>query len=195
MPLTFVRAAAVVAVALTVALIAKDAVAQKPAPPIIIVVDLQKINREAAPTKSIRKQIGTYRDKYQKEFSDRDKTLRATNEQLQKQRPVLSPEAYTKKRRELEDYARNIQGHVQKIQRGLQRAQASSLSQVQERVIQIISKITAERGANLVLEKGFVVFTREGQNLDITKEVIARLNKELPTVQVCFWFPYTTRTM
>ena len=184
MPLTFVRAAAVVAVALTVALIAKDAVAQKPAPPIIIVVDLQKINREAAPTKSIRKQIGTYRDKYQKEFSDRDKTLRATNEQLQKQRPVLSPEAYTKKRRELEDYARSIQGHVQKIQRGLQRAQASSLSKVQERVIQIISKITAERGANLVLEKGFVVFTREGQNLDITKEVIARLNKELPTVQV-----------
>ena len=41
-----------------------------------------------------------------------------------------------------------------------------------------------ERGANIALDKNFVIFVRTDQNLDVTSEVLARLNKEIPDVTV-----------
>jgi Skp family chaperone for outer membrane proteins len=172
------------AVALALAGAAPVAVAQKPAAPVIIVVDLQKIQREATSTKNIREQIGAERQTYQGQIASMENDLRQKNQELQRQRAILSTEAFAQKRQELEQSAGEMQRNVQKIQRALQRAQANSLLVVQKKVLEIVSTLMAERGANLALEKNLVIFTREEQNLDVTDEVLARLNKQLPAVTV-----------
>lgn len=158
--------------------------AQKPAAPVIIVVDLRKIEREATSTESIRDQIGAKRKSYQEELARRENELRQEDQELQRQRSILSAEALAQKRQDLSRRLGELERDVQNIQRALQRARAGSLSVVQQKVLEIIAEIVVERGANFALDKNFVIYVRTEQNLDVTDEVLARLNKELPTVAV-----------
>lgn len=179
-----IRLALILVVGVAIAGAVRPAVAQKPAAPVIIVVDLRKIEREATSTKSIRKQIGVKRKSYQGKFAKRENELRQADQDLQRQRSILSAEALTQKREELRGRAGNLQRDVQKIQRALQRARDKSLALVRQKVLDIIAKMVVERGANIALDKNFVIYIRIDQNLDITNEVLARLNTEVPDVTV-----------
>lgn len=178
------RLAVVVVVGLAIAAGVRPALAQKPVAPVIIVVDLRKIERDANASKSIRKQIGTQRQRYQEQLAKMETELRNANQELQRQRAIVSAEAFAQKRRALEARANEMQRDVQKIQRGLQRARDDSLSKVRRKVLEIIAKLVTERGANIALNANIVIFTRNGQNLDVTDDVLARLNQQLPDVAV-----------
>jgi hypothetical protein len=56
------------------------------------------------------------------------------------------------------------------------------MTKVETTALQIISDIAAERKANLVVAKAAVLF--EASELDITQEVIKRLDVKLPQVQL-----------
>jgi Skp family chaperone for outer membrane proteins len=58
------------------------------------------------------------------------------------------------------------------------------LAVVRQKALEIIAKVVVERGANIALDKNFVIYIRTDQNLDVTKEVLARLNTEIPDVTV-----------
>ncbi len=179
-----IRLALILVVGVAIAGAVRPASAQKPAAPVIIVVDLSKIEREATSTKSIRAQIGAKRKSYQGQFAKRENELRQADKDLQRQRAILSAEALTQKRQELRQRAGELQRDVQNIQRSLQRARDKSMAVVRQKVLDIIAKMVVERGANIALDKNFVIYIRIDQNLDITKEVLARLNTEVPDVTV-----------
>ncbi len=179
-----IRLALILVVGVAIAGAVRPAAAQKPAAPVIIVVDLRKIEREAISTKSIRDQIGAKRKSYQGEFARRENELRQQDKDLQRQRAILSAEALAQKRQELRQRAGELQRDVQNIQRALQRARDKSLAVVRQKVLDIIALMVVERGANMALDKNFVIYVRIDQNLDVTKEVLARLDKEVPDVTV-----------
>ncbi len=178
------RVSVIVAVCFAIAGGARPTAAQKPTAPVIIVVDLRKIEREATATKSIREQIGAKRQSHQERLAAMENELRQANQELQRQRAILSAEAFAQKRQELEQRAGKMQREVQKIQRGLQRARGKAMSLVRKKMLEVVAKLVTERGANMALDKSFVIFTRDGQNLDVTGEVLARLNKVLPKTTV-----------
>ncbi|MFQ5954322.1 MAG: OmpH family outer membrane protein [Kiloniellales bacterium] len=178
------RLAVILLVGLAIAAGMRPAVAQKPAAPVIIVVDLRQIEREATSFRSVRDQIMAQRQSYQEQLANMESELRQANQELLRQRAIVSSEAYAQKRQELEQRAGEMQRDVQKIQRALQRARDSSLSIVRKKYLEIIGKVAVERGANLALDKNLVIYTVNGQNLDITAEVLARLNEQLPAVAV-----------
>jgi Skp family chaperone for outer membrane proteins len=160
----------------------QDAAAQKLPTTIAAVIDYQRILRDAAAARSIREQIEARRKTYQEEISKEEQRLHEADKEFAKQRSVLSPEAFAERRREFEQDVAEVQRKVQERRRELDRMSAAALNQVKEALIEIVTSIAEERGFNLVLPTSEVLFFSRA--LDLTEEVLAKLDARLPQVQL-----------
>jgi outer membrane protein len=169
------------AVAIVVAL-PLETRAQKLPTTVAAVIDYQRILRDAAAARSIREQIETRRKAYQEEISREEQRLHAADKEFAKQRSLLSPEAFAEKRREFEQDVAEVQRMVQERRRELARMSAAALNEVKEALIEIVTSIAEERGFNLVLPSSEVLFF--SRSLDLTQEVLAKLDARLPQVRL-----------
>lgn len=174
------------ALALLAAPAAAPAAAQQaPAPaaaPLILVVDIQAILQESGAAKGIQKQLDAQRETYQKEIASQEERLRAAEQELTKQRAVLSADAFAQKRREFEKQVGDVQRAVQTRRRALDQASQEAMNQVRSTAFEIVTGIASERKATLVLPRHQVLLVEKG--LDVTDAVMERLNKRLPAVKV-----------
>jgi len=170
--------AAVVAASLLPA--AGTARAQEVAAPVIIIVDVQQILRDSLVAKNIQGQMNDRTDRYTKEVSAQENELRRTQDELERQRTVLSPDAFNTKMRDFQQRYDALDHGVQVTRQALQQAYNDAMTKVENTALQIISDIASERKANLVITKAAVLF--EAPGLDITQDVIHRLDEKLPSV-------------
>lgn len=168
------------AAGLWAALAAPPVAAQEIPAPVIIIVDVQQILRDSLVAKNVQAQMTQRTDAYTKEVSDQENELRRTQDELERQRTVLSPDAFNAKMRDFQQRYDALDHGVQATRQGLQQAYNDAMTKVENTALQIISDIAVERKANLVVTKAAVLFTAEG--LDITQEVIRRLDEKLPSV-------------
>lgn len=153
---------------------------QEIAPPLIVIVDVQEILRDSLVAKNVQAQMTQQTDRYTKEVADQENELRRTQDELERQRTVLSPDAFNAKMRDFQQRYDTLDHGVQATRQALQQAYNDAMTKVENTALQIISDIAGERKANLVVTKAAVLFTAEG--LDITQEVIRRLDEKLPSV-------------
>lgn len=144
----------------------------------IVVIDTQKIYREAIAVKGLQKQIDNQRSAYREELQKKEESLRAADKELARQRTVLSSEAFAQKRRGLEEQIATLQREIQKRRKVLEKQFAQGMKQVQSVLVEISQDIAGERDAVLVVEKSAVVLVKP--DLEITQEALKRLNKKLP---------------
>jgi outer membrane protein len=146
------------------------------------VIDYQRVLREAKAAKSIRDQIEGRRKTYQDQVSKEEQKLLDTDKELAKQRAVLSSDAFNTKRDDLQKKAADVQRMVQERRRSLDQTSAAALNEVRNAIIQIVSELSAERGFNLVLPTSAVLLF--SPKVDLTDDVIKRLDDKLPSVKV-----------
>ena len=156
--------------------------AQKLPATVAAVIDYQRILRDAAAAKSIRAQIEARRQAYQEEISKEEQRLHEADKAFAKQRSVLSNEAFAEKRRDFEQEVAEVQRLVQERRRELDNMAAAALNEVKAALIEIVTSIAEERGFNLVLPSSEVLFF--SRSLDLTEEVLAKLDDRLPQVQL-----------
>jgi outer membrane protein len=159
----------------------RNALAELPAS-VVAVVDVQFILQEAAASKNIQKQLEAQRETYQNEISKQEDRLRAVEQELNRQRSVLSPDDFAQKRREFEQQVADVQRTVQARKRVLDQAFNESMTKVRDTVLQIVTEVAGEQKATLVLAKQQVVLAEK--SLDLTSAVLERVNRKLPTVPV-----------
>jgi outer membrane protein len=160
-----------------------DAVhAQQLPPTVAAVIDYQRILREAAAARSIRAQIENRRKAYQGEISKEEQRLYEADKEFARQRSLLTPEAFAEKRQAFEEDVSEVQRLVQQRRRELDRAAEAALNEVKAALIEIVTGIAEERGFNLVLPSSEVLFF--ARKIDLTEEVLAKLNAMLPDVTV-----------
>lgn len=150
--------------------------------PTIAVVDVQKILQESTAAQGVQKAIESQRETYQKEISSLEEKLRTAEGELRKQQTILSADAFAGKRRDFEKQVADVQRTVQTRKRALDTALTDSMNQVQKTMVDLISEVAKEQGANVVLARHQVVLVET--NLDVTDVVLDRLNKKLPKVAV-----------
>lgn len=150
--------------------------------PTIAVVDVQKILQESTAAQGVQKAIEAQRETYQKEISSLEEKLRTAEAELRKQQTILSADAFAGKRRDFEKQVADVQRTVQTRKRALDGALTDSMNQVQKTMVDIITEVAKEQGANVVLARHQVVLVET--NLDVTDAVLDRLNKKLPKVAV-----------
>jgi outer membrane protein len=150
--------------------------------PRFAIIDVQRVLRESLAAKGLNKQIGDLRSAYQAEIRKQEKDLRGVDQELARQRTILSSEIFAQKRQELERRVATLQREVQVRKRALDRSFAKGLSQVQAEVAKIAAAIADEMGLDLIFSKATVVIVKP--EFEITAEVSKRLNKQLPAVSV-----------
>lgn len=170
------------ALAVAVAAAVPPAAAQEVPSARIAIIDYQRLLQESSAAQDIREQLDERRQVYQDEITQQEQELRAADQELARQRAILSPEAFAQKRREFEARVAEVQRQVQARKRELDQAYDTGLKEVQRELVGIIADLSDARDFNLVLSRQQIVFADNA--LNISDEVLALLNQRLPTVEV-----------
>ena len=171
-----ISALVIVLALLTLHVASPIAKAQNIEPAVIAVVEIQAIMGDAAAAKSIKAQIEGKRSQYQEEISSEEARLRELEQELARQRSVLSPEVYATRRREFEGDVATVQRIVVDRRRELDQAYAGGVRQLQIEISNIIAEIATERGITLVVPEAQTLFV--DNNLRISREVLQRLDND-----------------
>ena len=172
-------AAALAAAGLT---LVGPAYAQKMPPAVAAVIDYQRITREAAAFKNAREQLDKYRAGLQGEVANDEEKLRNEEQELVRQRTVLAPEAFEQRRRDFEKKVMELQRSAQERSRSFEQVYNNVSGDIRKVLAGIVADIGKERGFNIVFDRAMLSYRAE--NLDITDEVLKRLDQKLPTVKI-----------
>ena len=143
---------------------------------------MQKVLRQSKASKSVRPEIDRMRKEFQKQVSEQEQRLRQSEQELNRQRAILAPEAFAQKRRAFSESARQAQKNVQSRRLELDRAFGNTKNEILKNLIVVAQQVAEARKLNMLVEKRFVFIS--ANTLDVTDEVIARLDKRLPNVAI-----------
>lgn len=160
------------------------AVAPASAETSIGVVNTAKIMRDSKAAQSVRSQLQNKQKAFQAELDAKEKQLLAEDQALAKQQASVEKAAFEQKVKEFRSRAANAQREVAQKKMAVEKALESALANVQTTVLQVVKEVAAEKKLNLVVSSGAVLYT--DSTLDITDEVLKRLNDKLPNVAVKF---------
>ena len=149
----------------------------------IAVVDVGLVFRESAAVNSINAQLRPYLEKFRADAAEAEKELRDTQEELaRRQATVSTADAQTAERLELEQRALEAQNKMLGRKRSLDQTQAAAMRQVETTLNNTVAEIFTERKLSLILRRDQTAFFNP--SMDITEEVIKRLDQRLPTVEI-----------
>ena len=153
-------------------------------PVALAVIDFRGVLAKSNAAVSVRKQLDIERSKYKKEFAGIEKKLRIAQQKLAKQRAIVTAEAFEKRARELKDKAREAQKRAQATNQLLKKSFDQAMDKIRKHLLKIIAEVAEETGAGVVLFRSAIVIAVK--KLEISQEVLKRLNEKLPAVKVVF---------
>ena len=165
--------------------------APAPAPPptsiSVMVVDVQALLQNSKAAKMVRQQIEAKRAEYAKDISHREEALRQERDALQRQQSTLTADQLAAKGRDFQAKVNELDRDVQAKRQALERSNADALQKIQEVMVKIITDIAKDRKANLVFQRSELVLFDQG--FDVTDQVLAKLDEQMPTLDVTFVAP------
>ncbi|MBX6321217.1 MAG: OmpH family outer membrane protein [Rhodospirillaceae bacterium] len=151
-------------------------------PAYVAVLDLQEVLRQCDAAKALRARIEKEQAEYQTELAKQENALRNASDELMVQRDQLQPEEFQSRRQKIDQQLAELRRQAQARKRQLETTYNDGMDKVRQAVLEVVTAIAEERGANLVLDKASVVIG--AGKFDVTAEVLARLNAALPSVEV-----------
>lgn len=146
------------------------------------IVDMDMLMQKSSAAKHIRDQIDKKRTAYQGELKALDQKLAATKQDMMKGETKLTPEELKKKQGIFYEKVMEAQKKTQTEQRAMDAAVERSLNELRKKTALIIRDVAKERKIDVVLSHQAVIIAASA--LDITDEVLARLNKDMKTMPV-----------
>jgi Skp family chaperone for outer membrane proteins len=170
--------------ALLLATIAAPAVAQQLSPPVIVIVDMDRVVNESAAGKA----AGTALQNKAQALQTRRTTLagqlqsEAQAIQQGQQNKTLAGPALEQRIKAFQDKENNANQELARGQDDIARSRQYVIQQITTAADPIITQVMRERGASLALQKGATL--QHTASLEVTTDVITRLNTNLPSVSV-----------
>lgn len=150
----------------------------------IATVNIQDIMQKSTAAQSIKEQLEAKQKTFQAEMSKKEAQFNSEEKELRKQQSVLSAEAFEKKVKAFKTKESAAQKDVQAKRAELDNAFSTSLSQIQKAVYDIVAEMAKEKGYIAVIPTTQLLWA--DPSLDVTKEVLDKLNTTLPKVTVTF---------
>jgi len=135
-------------------------------------VDIQQAVNDCNAGKEAKKMIMAQVEKFQKAVQDRQKDLQAMKESLEKQAPMLTPEARNTKGKEYETKLKEFQRWGEDSQNEINQKRIELERNIAAGLFKVIQKIGADEGFTLILEKNEQVVLYVAKTQDITERVI-----------------------
>lgn len=150
----------------------------------VLIVDMNKVVSQSAAYRAARPQlesrgqsIESARTNYENQFKAEDQTL-----QQQAQSGVAAPEVLRQKGQELQQKMVAANQDLQRQAAQLSRTEQWVVKQIIDGATPIVQAIMREKSASVVLNEAATFAYTQG--LDITNDVVARLNQSVPTVSL-----------
>lgn len=148
------------------------------------VIDVDQIMKESSVMRDIQSKVEKKQDDYQKQVQKKQDELEAEQKRIEGKRNVLSKEAFEKETTAFEQKLDDLKTFVDKKQNSLKKASMEAMSKVNDKVKDIISDIAKEKDLDIIAPASQTLYYKD--NLDITEEVLGKLNKKITKVDVKF---------
>lgn len=153
---------------------------------VIAVVDTERVYRECTACRSAQAQLQTQATALQQRRQALTTQLQPESQQLQQAVQALAgrqPDAALRQRIQgFEQKQNQANQELAQAQQRFQSTQANVLRQINARLDPIVSQVMTARGANVALSTEATL--AHAQTVDVTNDVLARLNQALPAVSV-----------
>ena len=150
--------------------------------PVVAVIDAQAMLEKSDAAKSATAKLESLAADLQKKISAEEEELKNEERALQTQQTILSPEAYAKKRQDLQKKVTELERKVTEARRWISTTRDGVGRYIMNALQEVVAKLAEERGVDMVLPITQTLYTTP--SLNITTEVMARLNKRLPDVPI-----------
>lgn len=149
--------------------------------PVFAIIDVQKVLRDSTAVRALSEAVKKRREKAQADLREKESALRTADQELARQRTILSAEAFGQKRKELEQQVATLQREANQLRRDFDRDFANGIQQVQKELALVAREMAKERGLDLILSKATVVIVKP--EFELTDEALKRLNARLPKIK------------
>lgn len=148
--------------------------------PVVLIVDMQRLQRDTAAAQNIREQSTKIRKAIDLAMAAREAKLREEEKELVALREELDPAAFDARTRDFEKRVFERRDFAQRETAKLQAALTDAGNRLRKQIAPILAEIMRERQAQVLLDSSQVVLSIN--QLEITEEVIRRLDKAVPTI-------------
>lgn len=138
----------------------------------IAYVDIQRAVNESNAGKDAKKLITKDVEKFQAQIADKQKILQNMKESLEKQAPMLNPEARATREKEYQNKLREFQRWGEDTQNELNQKRMEMERNISIALVKVIQKLGADEGYTLVLEKNENIVLFASKTIDITDRAI-----------------------
>jgi outer membrane protein len=135
-------------------------------------VDIQKAVNECNAGKEAKKAITKEVEKIQRLIIEKQRELQTMKESLDKQGPMLNPEARTTKEKEYQNKLREFQRWGEDIQNETNQKRMEMERNISLGLQRVIKKLGEEEGYALVLERNENIVLFASKSIDLTDRVI-----------------------
>jgi len=146
------------------------------------VIGVPEVMRASIAAQAVDKAIGSRREKLNEDAQKEQAAWRELQQALAAQSSTMSPEQKRAKERDLQDRIATAQKQFRDRARIIQEAAQYGVSQIERALVAVIRQVADSHSMNLVLHRSQVALNVS--NFDITDEVVAQLNKVLPSVVI-----------
>lgn len=178
----FIAAVVAIALAFSAEAQSKKSGGGSTGPVKIAVIDVDHIRREATAVKVAREQVAKYHTAFQADIQKEEAELRNANQELARQRNILSPEAFAEERKKFEQRLVEVQRLVQVRRQQLDDVQNDFMRRMNEVMAEVVNDLAKENNYTVILRLDQSVFASD--SVMITSLVLERLNKRLPTINI-----------
>ena len=146
------------------------------------VLDLNKVLLDAKAAKNAAEEIEKIANDIENELMESDENMIKEQNKLIEAQSIMAPEAFELKRKEYEEKVQNYNIERQNKLISVDKLVENSRNEILTFLKPILEEISETKGITVILEKGTVLLNAE--TMDITDEVIKKLNKALPKIDV-----------
>lgn len=163
--------------------VTQEAEAQSKIPEAVVaVVDINHILQVSEPSKNAEEEVKALLKSRVDGLNERGNALKGQKAELDKQRAIISPDAYQKKLSQLNIDRQNLQREFQVINAKLNDVLVGVRLRLRDIIIRIAADVSKEKGINIGIDRAKTVFF--DNKMDITDEVLAKFNKANPKVDI-----------
>ncbi|NBX52283.1 MAG: OmpH family outer membrane protein [Proteobacteria bacterium] len=148
------------------------------------VLDVDKIIQESLAVNDIQKKVDSKKSNYESEINKKQTSLEAEQKKLEDKKITLSKEAFDKEVKAFESKVEDLKTFVDRKQNSLKKASIDAMGKVNDKVKSIVAEIAKEKNLDIIVPSSQTLYFKD--ELDITAEVLASLNKKITKVEVKF---------
>ena len=145
-------------------------------------LDFKYILNESVAGKKAQNSLKSKLDKGFKNLQDKEKKLQQEEKKIIEQKKLIKPEEYKSKVNSLRTSVSSLQKERNKLLQDVSTQRSRARSELLKNLNPIIKEYMQEKKIRMVVDKKSLLLADE--NLDITKEILERLNKKLKSINI-----------